>query len=594
MKKIFVVMALMLAIMTAGVQAQNANRLKLAQTFLQNSDFKNAEKIFAALYAEKPSDENIFWGYSQSLYAQNKFTELLPITDAQLKLKPSLPIYCLNAEVNWKLGKQKEATGAWEKATKLKPKDSLTYAVVAKSMHNVTAFDNAIATLLAGRKALRKPAIYADVLSDLYMISGNNFKAADEILIYYTNTEDLRRTQGKLQAMLTTDEIKDYLRPKILDLYRNSNHPNIELYGWFLVLTKEYDAALQCFIEKDKRTEAHGSYLYPFATAREREGNFDIALKAYAELIDMGKITPYMVNALFGYTRTLEKKNEAFGDISRKDYDEIIERYRNIVKLYSKNSVATEAMFRIANIQADKLHDLPEAIKEYENIRQVGKNQLIALTATNKLGDIYFELDSVARAKAYYQIVAKSNNGSAVDARDYAKYALGEMSYFNGELDSASAVFTELSANTESVMANDALEKIFFIEQNKSQNKAIRLYASAEKFERQKKYALAIGSYNQAREFGDDEIRERSMLHIADIYKAQQNFAEQRKALNEFLEQAPESIFVDDVMFELAESLYASKDYDAAMKVYTKLLTDFPRSIYTEQVRQRIREIRAA
>lgn len=587
-------MALILAIMTAGVQAQNANRLKLAQTFLQNSDFKNAEKIFAALYAEKPSDENIFWGYSQSLHAQNKFSELLPITDAQLKLKPSLPIYCLNAEVNWKLGKQQEAVVAWEKATKLKPKDSLTYAVVAKSMHNVTAFDNAIATLLAGRKALRKPAIYADVLSDLYMISGNNFKAADEILVYYTNTEDLRRTQGKLQAILTSDEIKDYLRPKILDLYRNGPHPNIELYGWFLVLTKEYDAALQCYIEKDKRTEAHGAFLYPFATAREREGNFDIALKAYAELIDMGKVTPYMVNALFGYTRTLEKKNEAFGDISRKDYDEIIDRYRNIVKLYSKNSVATEAMFRIAAIQADKLHNLPEAIKEYENIRQVSKNQQIALTATNKLGDIYFELDSVARAKEYYQIVANSNNGSAVDARDYAKYALGEMCYFDGELDSATAVFTELSANTESVMANDALEKIFFIEQNKNQNKAIRLYASAEKFERQKKYALAIDSYNQAKEFGDDEIRERSMLHIADIYKAQLNFAEQRRVLKEFLEQLPESIFVDDVMFELAESLYASKDYDAAMKVYTKLLTDFPRSIYTEQVRQRIREIRAA
>lgn len=587
-------MALILAIMTAGVQAQNANRLKLAQTFLQNSDFKNAEKIFAALYAEKPSDENIFWGYSQSLYAQNKFSELLPITDAQLKLKPSLPIYCLNAEVNWKLGKQQEAVVAWEKATKLKPKDSLTYAVVAKSMHDVTAFDNAIATLLAGRKALRKPAIYADVLSDLYMISGNNFKAADEILVYYANTENLRRTQGKLQAMLTSDEIKDYLRPKILDLYRNGPHPNIELYGWFLVLTKEYDAALQCYIEKDKRTEAHGAFLYPFATAREREGNFDIALKAYAELIDMGKVTPYMVNALFGYTRTLEKKNEAFGDISRKDYDEIIDRYRNIVKLYSKNSVATEAMFRIAAIQADKLHNLPEAIKEYENIRQVAKNQQIALTATNKLGDIYFELDSVARAKEYYQIVANSKSGSAVDARDYAKYALGEMCYFDGELDSATAVFTELSANTESVMANDALEKIFFIEQNKNQNKAIRLYASAEKFERQKKFALAIDSYNQAKEFGDDEIRERSMLHIADIYKAQLNFADQRKVLKEFLEQLPESIFVDDVMFELAESLYASKDYDAAMKVYTKLLTDFPRSIYTEQVRQRIREIRAA
>ncbi len=581
---------------TFSVLAQNVNqnRQKLAETFETNGDYRNASRIYEELWKANPSNDGYFFAYSRNLYALNQFAELLPQVENFIQRVQSNEAYCLYAEVLWKLGKTKEANSAWEKSLESNYKDAKTYIYTANSQGKLFLFDKAVNTYERARKALNNNQLFADELSKLYVAVGNAKKAAEEIMVYFAQSKNIPQTQGRIQAILQDKESKEYLRN---NLKKESDEGKINysvLYAWFLSAIEEYDKSLEVYAYLDKKLDSKGLEIYNFANARVKDNQFEIAMKAYGLIIDQGKASPYLINSLFGYTRAMETKAEIVDQFTEKDCKIMIERYNNIVQAYPGNSFAFDAQYRIAVIYLERLSQVDKAIESLNNLKDVAKNQVIAYKAINTLADIYFKQDKLQKAKEMFQQSSRTNNNAFANEKDYANFRLAEFVYYEGEIDSALVLFKQIAENPSSNYANDALEKIFLLEQNKSQNKAIRLYAQADKLNKQDKDLEAIPKYQETIEIGSGELVEISYLSIADIYKKLNRYSEQRSVLIEFLNKNPESIYCDRVTFNIAESLFADKQMQEAAKYYTELLAKFPKSIYSEEARNKIRLIRTS
>ncbi len=575
-------------------QNVNQNRQKLAETFEANGDYRNAAKIYEELFNSNQNMETYFLGYVRSLYALNQFSDLLVPIEKYLEKNKTNTVYCLYAEVLWKLGKTKEANSAWEKSLESNSKDANTYTATAASQSKLLLFDKSVFTYEQGRKIMNNKQAFADELSKLYIAIGDFKKASEEVLVYFDQTKNIPQTQGRIQAIILSVPAKEYLMSVMKKESKAGQKNYTVLYAWFLTAIGDYEKSLEVYADLDKQLDAKGLEIFNFATARVKDGELDIAMKAYGLIIDLGKNSPYLINALFGYTRAMESKAELTQNFKEKDYLQVIDRYKNMVSLYPNNAISFDAQYRIAMIYKDNIKQSDKAIETLVELQKTAKNQPIAFKASNTLGDIYFAKDNISKAGEYYQIASNTNNSGISNEKDYAAFRLAEFVYFDGQIDSAMTLFNKIAENPESNLANDALEKIFLIEQNKSQNKAIRLFALAEKHDKQEQDSVAINEYREAIESGSGSLVEFSLINIASIYKKMNKKSEQRKIYLEFLEKTPESIFADRICFELAEAYFADKLFDEAMKEYTLILTKYPKSIYLEESRAKIRQIRSS
>lgn len=579
-----------------SVFAQNVsqNRQKLAETFETNGDYRNASRIYEELWKANPANDRYFFAYSRNVYALNQFAELLPQVESFIQRIPSNEAFCLYAEVLWKLGKTKEANSAWDKSLASNSKDTKSYINTANSQGKLFLFDKAVNTYEIARRELNNSQLFADELSKLYIAVGNSQKAAEELMVYFAQSKNIPQTQGRIQALLQDKESKEYLRNS-LKKESDAGHLNYSvLYAWFLSAIEEYDKSLEVYAYLDKKLDTKGLEIYNFANARVKDNQFEIAMKAFGLIIDQGKTSPYLINALFGYTRAMETKAELVKQFSESDCKLMIDRYNNIVQAYPGNSFAFDAQYRIALIYLERLKQENKAIESLQNLKDIAKNQVIAYRAINTLADIYFKQDNLQKSKEMLQLSSSTNNNSFANEKDYANFRLAEFVYYDGGIDSSLAMFKQIAENPASNYANDALEKIYLIEQNKNQNKAIRLYALAEKLNQQDKDLESIPLYKEAIEAGSGELVELSYIAVADIYKKINRYSEQRSILIEFLSKIPESIYCDMVTFSIAESLFTENQMQDAIKYYTELLAKFPKSIYSEEARNKIRIIRSS
>jgi tetratricopeptide (TPR) repeat protein len=575
-------------------QNVNQDRAKLAENFEKSGDYTNSIRIYRELYKISPNNETYFQGLARGLYNTNQFAELAPIIEEKLKNQKNAEIYSLYAEVLWKLGKTENANEAWNLAINCSPKDAKTYTYVSNSQTKLLLFEKSVNTLEKARKEFGNQGLYADEMSRLYIAAGMPVKASDEIIAYYMQTRNLNQSQGRISSILHSKDAAANLSKKLAKLAEEEPVNNRMLYAWYLMAIGDRKNSLTQYQIIDNKMNSKGLEIFNFANSCVKDNYIDDALKAFGLLIDMGKNTPYLINALFGYTRALEARNQDAGIQDSAETIKIIQRYENIAAIYPNNNVSFDASYRAAILYKDALKNNDKAKQALTKLSQDAKNQPISLKALNALGDVFFSENNLSKAQEIFKSVSISNAQNIQAEKDYADYKIAEMVYFAGDIDSAEVLFNNITSNSESNQANDALEKSFIISQFKNLNKAIRDFAKAEMLDKQNKDEQAIQLYNEvATQTEGEGLSELSKMKIAGIYKSNRKYQEMRLAMKRIIDENPESIYADKIYLELGDSFLTEKNYSEALKYYTELLAKFPQSIYLETAREQIRIIRA-
>lgn len=598
MAKIIKIGLIAALLITTQLFAQNISdeKYKLADSYEKSGDLKNASRLYEELLKSNPKVEKYFQGLVRTYKAQNKFSELLPIVENQIELNPKSVNYTLLGELLWRAGKTDEANNSWDKALTVKTDNiAQSFIDVAQAQLGLKLFDKAIATIQKCRKELAKPNFLAEEMSQLYIATGKYDKGTDEVFKLYNESSNLPQVEGKLQALMTNNEAITYIHEVLKRKTKESNDLNyLRLFAWFLRASKEYQEAYNINLQIDQLVKANGREMLNFAEESRRDSEFDIALKAFAYIIDKGKENPYLMNALFGYARTLEQKLNTTDKISSEFINSIIERYRNIIKDFPNTTTSFDCQYRIAFMYLNYFDEKDKAINELKSIIESKVAGVTAASASILLGDIYVLMDKLDEAEKVFFDVTNKFKKISFPEFDKAKFKIAEIEYFRGNIDSAKVLFGEISVNSSSDVANNALDKITLIEQNKIEQNIFAIYTKAELKERQKNTIEAINLFKQTIELAKEgSLVELCYIKIALLNKNRLMYEESISTLNSLLEKIPDTIYGDYVLLLIGDTYCALLKNELAIKSYTEILTKYPRSIYLQQARDKIRKLRS-
>lgn len=596
MKKILLLITLF-SIIPISIFAQGANeeKFRLAESYEKSGDYNNSSRIYEELYNQNPKIDRYFLGLVRSFKAQNRFSELLPYINNRLEISKSIELYSLKAEVLWRLGNTKEANTMWDATLELGQNSLDAYTYVLQSQISLRLFDKAIATIENARSYIKDNSLLADELSQLYIAIGNYSKGAIEILNFFEKTNNLPQTQGRLQALMANDSSIIFISDMLKKKYNSSSSLNyLKLYAWFLRAIDDFKTAFDVYKSIDEQQKSNGREILRFAEDSRADEQFEVALEAFSYVIDLGKKNPYRQNALYGYTRTLEAKLRSSKDISNDFLYDIIRQYKSIAEDYPNSNLGFESRYRMALIYFEYLKNQDEAVKELNLIVNNLAGGKTTAAANILLGKIYVSQNNLVNAKIIFENVINSFRKNFPQEVEFAEFELGQIHFFEGNIDSAKIHYGNATLNLKSAISNDALLKIILLENNKDFEKELISLGKAELFEKQFKYEEAVNIYKQfINNQNESNIAEISLLRLASIEQLRSNEIQARIYYLQLIENFPESIYSDFALLSLANSFFSENNNDEALKYYTEILSNYPRSIYLNEAREKIRKIRS-
>lgn len=594
--KLLKIIPLLIILMTFSLISQSANQRKFetAIAYEANGDYENSIRIYKDLFESEPTNDNYFFALAKNLKRTNKFTDLLRMALKRIENKKDVDSYNILAEMQWKAADFTNAKLSWAEALKFSNDTEDNYLKIATSQSTVQSFDLAILTLKEGRNKSSNELAFSDELTKLYVATNDYKNGYAELIKYLFKRRELPSVQGRIFALISNKEASDYILSEMKDLASSESKDLLvqELYAWLLRTTKNFNQALDVVTRIDRLRNSNGFYLYDFAEISRKDEEFDIAIKAYEIIIDSKNMRAFLPNALFGYAQIMEAKYEKGKLLNEAKLDEVIERYYRVLKEAPNPNVNSDCLYRIAQLQL-KRKKYDEAKATLETLLRTYQNSNAALSANLLLGDIEFFARNFDKAALLYKDLILKSNMRADDRVETAKLRLADIQLYQLNIDSAYSIYSFISQNTLSSVANDAINRQMLITSNKKNTTGLKLYLNAD-FERissNPQKALELYS-NLFKQYEEDDLGEFILLEICKIYIAQDDSLNAISKLNDFLLKFPASNFVDDAQFYLAGVYENTGNKAEAIENYTKLLRNYPNSIYCESSRLKIRKLR--
>lgn len=583
--------------LTLHAQNVNEQKYKLAESFESNGDYEGALRLYSELIKDEPKTDQFFDAYVRVMKALNKYSELLSAVTERLTFRKNLIMLDLYAELNWRTGNTDEANKTWNEAISNNENSQSTYLQVSQTQINLRLFEKAVSTLLMGRKAIGDPQLFSDPLTKLYIAVGDYKSGTSEIISVLGMDFNLPQAQGRLFALMINQDAKDYVGEELRKI-SNDNKNNIiyqEAYSWFLRTTGNNEEALEIVVRIDEVKKTNGSEILNFATTASRDGDYEIALKAFRIIINKGKVNnPYASSALYGFTRALEQKMSAEkSNISKESANELIDSYNKIIDDFPKTGNAADSRLRLATIYSEILNDQSKAIQQLDKLIKEFPSSQYTVSAYLGLGKIYLVMDNLEKAELSFTKVKEFHRFANAEQKDQALYQSALIAYYIGDIEKSTNAFQLLSLNPDADISNDVLNKLFIINSNLEKVAALELYAKSELKQFQGKSKEALELLKEVSRLAEKSmLGELALIKSAEIQLKLGDFSSCRVYLSEFYNTYPESKQNDRRIMLTADSYYEEKNFGEALKFYTELITKYPDSIYLQEARTRIRIIR--
>jgi tetratricopeptide (TPR) repeat protein len=597
MKKIILAVLLFIPAL-AFSQNIEQRQFQLAQSYERSGDLKSAESIYEQLTNSNKTNQTYIDGYVRVLGQQNKYNDLLEFLEERIKLVPNFINYAYLAQTYWLKGDIAKANETWPKALEL-AKTQDDYLLISQAFISFKLYDRARDVLLVGRKKLNSKNMFSEELVKVYTLLGDYQNSFDEIINNLLTTQNLALAQGQLYALMLNENAKPIIESTLNRALSTSNeNPYIlYLYSWYARNIGDFDKALEITLKIDKLYNSNYAEVLRFANTSNTDGQYDIAIKAYSLIIEQGKKNANTPSALYGFARALEQKFLADKKLSDDNIKQLISIYNQIIKDYPNTQQESDAYISLANIYANYLHDNKKAIEYLSKIQQKRGLANKYLDAQLQLADLYLKEKNIDKSiDIYKNIINLSEQTRQSEYSIYinqAKFNIAKCYYYQGKIDTAKSILAEIQADPQSDVANDVLELSSFIAENENMIMALKTYSEAEYLEFQGSTEEAIAKYEQASKLGKGgDLEERSLLNIANIYLQSGQYQKAIEEYNAILDQFLNSINKDLIYFNIGKAYMLDNQDERAITNFTKVLVEYPKSIYYEEARKFIRQLR--
>lgn len=604
MKRIATSLILLLLLATHAIaQPSDENRrYKLAQGYEESGDLQNAARVYLELYESDPQSNVYYGGVWRTFIALRRFEELLGIVESRVqRMSRDVGMRSQYADILSRNNRREEATREWQAAIEIRPDDPATYHLVAQAQIDNRMIEGAIQTYRGGRARLRDAFAFADELAQLYGVLGRFEDAAEEyIMMLDVDPERLNYVIGGLGLFTTIGDGADAaIKVARRHLERRPDYPPyLDLLSWLYTERRDYDGALEIIKQLDKVRNGRGSDIYGFADGALREGKYDAAMKALEYFMSTyQKNNPLYPSVVLAYTKAMEGRYRALPSRTKKDAEDLIERYRAIAAENKSGMAAPEALLQVARLEAEELDDPKDAIETIEDLRSDYPKFPSLPEATLLQADLYMRIGEMGKAQELYAAGAASiQPGSDGERyRDLSALRRGEVLFYSGSFKEAVETFTQLSENPASEVANDALAYLFLLQDNMERNEnALKQYAAGSLLIRQKKWKEAIEAMDRVvAQEREGSLADEALFGKASAQEALGDVAEATATLLDIVSKYADGSMADRALFRAAQLTEGPLgDGKKGMELYTRLLTEYPTSAHVARARERIRALR--
>lgn len=596
--------------------------LRLAQQYERGGDYRNASRIYERLYNRDPGNFAYFDGFRRMLMQLREYDRAFSMTEERLAANPrDSNLRSILGGMYYRVEDRDRAFELWEQTIEREPRNIAVYQQVASQMVENRLLDQAIEVYKRGRESIGQPNLFANDLAFLYASTMNYRGATREYMLILEHTpQQLNFIQSRISMyVLRNDGLDQAIEVAEEMAARDRNKlPFQRLLAWLYREGKQFEQAYEIYKQIDRTQNARGAELYSFAQTAFREREYEIAARAYTDILDNYPDFDRKPQVRLGYARCLEEMSlsadslyKAVYPVSppadderisemRTSYDRVIEAYRHLVRDYRGTQIGANALFRIGLIQYYWYFDLDGALSTLHEVLGMYPQSDIRTEVRAALGEIYIVRGSLDDALVHYDTLLRSERVSE-EYKDLSTLRRAEIAFYRGQFDEALEEIRELVHKSYSSYANDAIELQTFIIENREpalrgvrSDDALTMYARAMHQKRQQRYSEAIATLRHiVDEYPDALLVDDALFSIGDLNFSMRRFDDALAAYEEIQSLEDRSILRDRALMRTAEVFhYGTGERERAIEAYEELIVEHPRSMFATEARKRIRLLR--
>lgn len=592
-------------------------KFRLAQSHERGGNYEAAVKLYEELYAKDSLNYGIFDALKRCYLQLKQNEDAIRLIERRLLFTPNdIGLMAELGSIYLRAMDERRAYDVWERAIAINPKNETTYRIVASAMIESRAIERAVLTYKRGRESCGNPNLFTSDVAYLYSIILNYADATREYLnLLKENPAQLGYVQSRMATYTSrTDGLSSALSVVEQALQSEPNSVSLlHLLSWLYMEGKRYDRAYEVAKRVDVATKAGGKELFAFAERAFKDKAYNAALKSYRDIIDQYSSFPQLAQAKFGYARTLEESSAVpdtlylfgYSEITNTDIKPVTESeagftgalaaYQRVVTEHPATEFAARSILRIAALHYKRFFNLDAAQSNIETLLKHYSNFIpIVLETKILLSEINIVAGKLDSAERLLNELATARFVSP-DQQQVIALRLAELAYFRGNFQDALLRLQSVTKQVTTDVANDAIELQIFIQENQQTGEAVlKDFARAELLRRQQKLSESLTLFQSIAQLeAGSSVREYAAMRIGDLYAQMRRYNDAIEAYDLLAKNFSESILLDRALMKTGYIYQIGlREKEKAISVYQKLLETYPQSLYVNEARKRIRELR--
>lgn len=593
--KRYLLAALLVPVLASAQPTADKARLLAAE-----KKYDEAIAMYSELY--KTSPDSVYTDYLNTLLDAGKFKQAEKLVEKKVEESPKMPNPGMNLELGMvydRIGKPEKAKVQYDSIINMINGDDILTNNLAKAFTDANRDDYAIKTYETALQRLGNPPMYGRPLAMLYAKKGDLEKAVDALLrggpsVFMTSDQ----AKELLLEMLGTDQKKLQQVQKALVKKINlepSNNYYGEILTWVYTQKNDWEGALIQIEAIDERNRENGRRVFEFARSAVAAKQFEVANKAYDDIIAKGNESPYYVLSKSEKLAAGLKQIELNNERKPEDVAALAALYDSFLvefpKHYTQKTAADFATLHAVygNNVKKAIAILEKAIAEPDTRKNMmGQFKL-------QLGDYYLLTGRIWDASLSYSQVEKEFKQEII-AED-ARFRNARLSFYRGDFDLAQKQLNILKSGTSNLISNDAIDLSVLITENVEDSNTAPLHRFAAAgllmFQNKDKEAEElIDSIMKAwpkHPLADDIV----MMH-ATLATKHRDYTKALTYLKQVMDKYGKDVLGDDAVYRTAE-IYDTELHQPqeAKKYYEQLIIDYPGSTFVQTARTRLEEMKS-
>lgn len=602
---LFVIIILLTNIKLEGQEQQNQIQTQstLAIQYYNAREFDKAIPLLFRVY-EVSKNSFYFKYYLDCLIQLKRYQEAeTQIQNEIKKQRPERPEFYVHWGYILKVqNKNEEAAQKYNRALEIVKDNRNEYSLLANAFLGWQEYEYARLTYIKGESS-QGAGIYDYELARVYSYLHDYNKMMEKYLDMLKLGEDrLPHVQSGLSSTMRLDidnEMLETFREQVLK--RIQANPEVIGYNrlliWLFLQENKFSNALRQSIALDRRTNKEDAQIIQLGNMALNNKKYDDANKAFEYLLGKGRENPFYAQsfALKIHTSYLYFISEMSDN--KAEGEKLAVQFKEGLEFLGFNSGTLNLLQENARLLAFYLGKTDEAIELLKNAVEIPQLKMEEWgRLKTEMADIYIYANDPWEATLIYSQVIEVNKTNSLG--DDVKLKKAKLGYYLGNFSWAKAQLDVLKASTSKLTANDAMELSLLIGNNLNLDTTavpLTMFAKADLLFFQKKNEEAMEVLDGlSKMFPYNSLVDEILFRKAKIEIEHNNYQIAAEYLEKIVSDFGYDLLGDDATFLLADICnYNLNEKEKAKGLYKTILKLYPGSVFTEESREKYRELRS-